>query len=105
MPCVIDGPFEHWQPKFYGTDEKQHCLSRSWNDGSENVGDMFSTQYTPKAVKKIQAIKHYDDYRQKLERGPHGAIHSAIGGDMIPNSSPNGKLLFTAEIQRSQGTG
>ncbi|KAJ4027870.1 hypothetical protein NW752_000116 [Fusarium irregulare] len=99
MPCVIDGPFEHWQPKFYGTDEKQHCLSRSWNDGSENVGDMFSTQYTPKAVKKIQAIKHYDDYRQKLERGPHGAIHSAIGGDMIPNSSPNDPVFFLHHTQ------
>jgi tyrosinase len=91
MPCVVDRPFDHWQPKYHITKENRHCLARQWNDGSENIGDMFSSQYAPEAVKKIQAIQRYDEYRQRLESGPHGAIHSAIGGDMIPNSSPNGK--------------
>lgn len=53
---------------------------------------MISDAYSPEAVKKVQAVEKYDDYRYTLEGGPHGAIHSAIGADMIPNTSPNGKM-------------
>ncbi|KAH7252774.1 hypothetical protein BKA59DRAFT_492592 [Fusarium tricinctum] len=90
--CVNDGPFKDLYPMYFGGDYTPHCLSREWNDGSENVGKMFSDNYTKEAVNKIQEVKSYDEYRQQLEAGPHGAIHSAMGGDMIPNTSPNGTI-------------
>jgi tyrosinase len=90
--CVNDGPFKDLYPMYFGGDYTPHCLSRGWNDGSENVGKMFSDNYTKEAVNKIQEVKSYDEYRQQLEAGPHGAIHSAMGGDMIPNTSPNGTI-------------
>lgn len=103
--CVNDGPFKDLYPKYFGGDYSPHCLSRGWNDGSENVGKMFSDNYTKEAVNKIQEVKSYDEYRQQLEAGPHGAIHSAIGSDMIPNTSPNGKItpVLDSLIDRQYG--
>ncbi|KAM0080969.1 hypothetical protein ACKRZS_006869 [Fusarium odoratissimum] len=60
---------------------------------------MLSDAYTKEAVAKVQEIQGYDEYRQKLEGGPHGAIHSAIGGDMIPNTSPNDPIFFLHHTQ------
>ncbi|KAM0323832.1 hypothetical protein ACHAPQ_008542 [Fusarium lateritium] len=45
---------------------------------------MLSSGNTKEAVKKVQDVKSYDEYRKALDGGPHGAIHSALGGDMVP---------------------
>ncbi|KAF4503247.1 Tyrosinase [Fusarium agapanthi] len=79
--------FKDLFPAYLTTEYDPHCLARDWNDGSENVGNMLSENYNNEAVAKVQVFKDYDNYRQKLEAGPHGAI----GGDMVPNTSPNGK--------------
>ncbi|KAF4345525.1 Tyrosinase [Fusarium beomiforme] len=97
--CVIDGPFKDFRPVFQGTNYEPHCLSRRWNNGTEQVGDMLSPAYTKETVSKIQNIEGYDEYRQKLESRPHGAIHSAIGGDMVPNTSPNDPIFFLHHTQ------
>ncbi|CEF88219.1 hypothetical protein SNK03_012974 [Fusarium graminearum] len=97
--CLDDGPFKNLHPEFLGTTRDPHCLSRNWNDGSSNIGDMISDAYSPEAVKKVQAVEKYDDYRYTLEGGPHGAIHSAIGADMIPNTSPNDPIFFLHHTQ------
>ncbi|KAM0228723.1 hypothetical protein ACHAP5_011861 [Fusarium lateritium] len=55
---------------------------------------MLSSTYTKEAVKKVQDVKNYNEYRKALEGGPHGAIHSALGGDMVPNTSPNDPIFF-----------
>jgi tyrosinase len=91
--CLDDGPFKDLYPVYAGGDYDPHCLSRGWNNGSEQVGDMLSSSYTKEVVNKVQEIKGYDEYRKTLEGGPHGAIHSALGGDMTPNTSPNGKII------------
>lgn len=91
--CIQDGPFKNWRVHYSQLETKEHCLEREWNDGSEEPGDMLALFYTPEAVKKIQQITNYNDYRIDLEGGPHGALHSAIGGDMTPSTSPNGELL------------
>ncbi|GKU08005.1 unnamed protein product, partial [Fusarium langsethiae] len=76
--CLDDGPFKNLHPEYLGGKRDPHCLSRNWNDGRGRVGNMFSDNYSPEAVKKVQDVKKYDEYRQALEGGPHGAIHSAI---------------------------
>jgi tyrosinase len=55
---------------------------------------MFGENFSPEIVDGIQALENYTDYRYKLEGTPHGAIHSGIGGDMSPATSPNGELSF-----------
>ncbi|KAF4429629.1 Tyrosinase [Fusarium acutatum] len=97
--CLNNGPFKDLIPAYLTTEYDPHCLSRNWNDGSKNVGNMLSKNYNKEAVAKVQEVKDYDHYRQKLEAGPHGAIHSAIGGDMIPNTSPNDPIFFLHHTQ------
>ncbi|KAF5643114.1 Tyrosinase [Fusarium sp. NRRL 52700] len=60
---------------------------------------MLSENYNKEAVAKIQGVKDYDNYCQKLEASPHGAIHSAIGGEMVPKPSPNDPILFVHQTQ------
>ncbi|KAF5597589.1 Tyrosinase [Fusarium subglutinans] len=97
--CLDDGPFKDFFPAYLPTEYDPHCLARDWNDGSENVGNMLSEKYNKEAVAKVQAVKDYDIYRQRLEAGPHGAIHSAMGGDMVPNTSPNDPIFFFHHTQ------
>ncbi|KAG8670411.1 hypothetical protein FPOAC2_09773 [Fusarium poae] len=97
--CLDDGPFKDLHPEYLGTKRDPHCLSRNWNDGTSNIGNMFSDAYTPETVKKVQAVDNYDEYRYTLEGGPHGAIHSSIGGDMVPNTSPSDPLFFLHHTQ------
>ncbi|KAF5240380.1 hypothetical protein FANTH_9640 [Fusarium anthophilum] len=97
--CLDDGPFKDFFPAYLTTEYDPHCLARDWNDGSENVGNMLSENYNKEAVAKVQAVKDYDNYRQRLEAGPHGAIHSAMGGDMVPNTSPNDPIFFLHHTQ------
>jgi tyrosinase len=65
---------------------------------------MLSENYNKEAVDKVQKIDNYNHYRYDLEGGPHGAIHSAIGGDMGPNTSPNGKIIPPSTLHRSSDT-
>ncbi|KAH7184575.1 uncharacterized protein B0J16DRAFT_397919 [Fusarium flagelliforme] len=100
MPkCVDDGPFKDFYPAYLGGDYDPHCLSRNWNDGRENVGNMLSENYNKEAVDKVQNIDNYNDYRYDLEGGPHGAIHASIGGDMGPSTSPNDPIFFLHHAQ------
>ncbi|KAF5632290.1 Tyrosinase [Fusarium tjaetaba] len=97
--CLGDGPFKDLFPAHLATNYDPHCLARNWNDGTENVRNMLSENYHKEAVAKVQAVKDYDQYRQELEAGPHGAIHSAIGGDMVSNTSPNDPIFFLYHTQ------
>ncbi|KAI1804823.1 Di-copper centre-containing protein [Daldinia bambusicola] len=97
--CVIDGPFKDLLPAYVTDTYQPHCLRRNFNDGTEHVGDMLSEAYTPDAVAKINALTDYVNFHNKLEGGPHGAIHSAVAGDMMPASSPNDPLFFLHHTQ------
>lgn len=55
---------------------------------------MLGEYYSPEIVAEGQALGNYSEYRYKLEGTPHGAIHSSIGGDMVPSTSPNGMLII-----------
>lgn len=68
---------------------------------------MLGEFYSPEVVDGVQATPNYIQYRSTLEGGPHGAIHSAIGGDMGPATSPNGIFsnifLLTSYLHFSRG--
>ena len=91
--CVVDGPLKDLQPAYKMSGYAPHCLVRNWNSGTAFPGNMLSEFYTTKVVEEINALENYPDFRFQLEGVPHGAIHSAIGGDMSPATSPNGKYL------------
>ena len=65
-----------------------------------NVGNMLSDNYAKEAVDKAQKSDNYNNYRYDLESGPHGAVHASIGGDMSPNTSPNGKITSLPIAER-----
>ncbi|TIC90617.1 Tyrosinase ustQ [Colletotrichum higginsianum] len=92
--CVQDGPFKDLRVEYMALGAEEHCLRRNFNNGSEEIGDMFAGAYTPEAVQVINNLTAYDNFRIGLENGPHGAIHSSIGGDMSPSTSPNDPIFF-----------
>ncbi|KAI1464569.1 Di-copper centre-containing protein [Daldinia caldariorum] len=97
--CVVDGPFKDLVPAYVTNTYQPHCLRRTFNNGTEQIGNMLSEAYTPDAVAKINALTDYVNFHNKLEGGPHGAIHSAVAGDMMPATSPNGKFSEDPETR------
>ncbi|KAK6858933.1 hypothetical protein PG995_004786 [Apiospora arundinis] len=97
--CVQDGPFANMTLHYTRTEYSEHCLSRNFNNGLEFPGDMLSFAYSPKTMANIHSIPEYDWFRINLEGNPHGAVHSAINGDMGPSSSPNDPIFFLHHTQ------
>ncbi|RYP05075.1 hypothetical protein DL765_009954 [Monosporascus sp. GIB2] len=97
--CVPDGPFKDLRLEYLGLDMENHCLARNFNNGTSFPGDMFSPSYTKEAVENVMALTTYPDFRYDLEGTPHGAIHSAVGGDLSPPTSPNDPIFFLHHVQ------
>ena len=88
--CVTDGPFADLKPAYHGKDKEPHCLSRDFNGGSEKPGDMFKAEYSSRSLMRIQGHFDYQEFRVQLEEGPHLAINTGVGGDMVSPTAPNG---------------
>ncbi|KAI8931396.1 hypothetical protein NX059_011726 [Plenodomus lindquistii] len=99
IKCVLDGPFAGLQVAWVMEGENPHCLTRNWNNGTNYPGDMFVKSYTPEILAGVAANNNFNDFRKSLENGPHGAVHSAIGGDMSPATAPNDPLFFLHHSQ------
>ncbi|KAJ7093948.1 hypothetical protein B0H15DRAFT_147237 [Mycena belliarum] len=97
--CVIDGPLKGIQPAYQMGGYAPHCLARNFNSGIAFPGNMLADSYTQKVVAEINALDDYPAFRYRLEGGPHGAIHSAVGGDMSPATSPNDPIFFLHHAQ------
>ncbi|KAL7619911.1 hypothetical protein AAE478_010458 [Parahypoxylon ruwenzoriense] len=97
--CVTNGPFKDLRPAYFGTRDVPHCLTRSFNNGTSQIGSMLGEYYSPEALATVQVIPDYNQYRIKLEGTPHGAIHSAVGGDLSPSTSPNDPIFFLHHTQ------
>ena len=89
--CLADGPFAGLEASYTMSGYQPHCVTRNWNSGIMLEGPMLNWTYTPAYVAGIRAQTTYPSFHQQLESGPHGALHSAIGGDMSPATSPNGE--------------
>jgi tyrosinase len=97
--CVSDGPFAGIRPVYWADTVEPHCLSRNFNDGGNNVGDMMAFAYGPDAINTLFGVQDYAGFRDQLERGPHGAVHTGIGGDMLMMTSPNDPIFFLHHAQ------
>ncbi|KAM0327201.1 hypothetical protein ACHAQA_006334 [Verticillium albo-atrum] len=92
--CIQDGPFKDLRVEYLQLETQEHCLKRNWNAGGEEIGNMLAQHYTPEVVAAGQEHTSYNSFHVTLEGGPHGALHSAIGGDMSPSTSPNDPIFF-----------
>ncbi|KAK1497048.1 hypothetical protein CTAM01_08060 [Colletotrichum tamarilloi] len=90
--CVIDGAFANFTVSYYTTTALSHCLNRGFNDGiGVNAGPYEGGLYSLEKISGIiKTSSNFSTFATTLENGPHGAIHSAVGGDLFPSTSPNG---------------
>lgn len=90
LRCVVDGPFSSLRPSYRAINPthmatEDHCLFRGLNDG-----ELQASFYNSTNINLVQAFEPFENYSAELEGSPHGIIHSAIGGEMDPTTSPNG---------------
>lgn len=79
--CVQDGYFLDISPQY----PSQHCLRRNFTAG------MNGFNYTADIISElIQNANTYEEFRSRLESGPHKSVHNGIGGEMPTDASPNG---------------
>lgn len=98
---MADGPFAALRLPYYqecarcgpGDGAAPHCLARNFTTVLAGRFDA-AAQFDAAAVAVVQALPDYLEYHDRLEQGPHTAIHSAIGGDMTVGTSPNEPLFF-----------
>lgn len=97
---MTDGPFKGLRPAYKGGNYDPHCLARNWNNGTYEIGDMLGSAYSPEAIATVNQKTTYPAFHTGLENGAHGAVHSGIGGDMSPATSPNGICPSKKRIYR-----
>ncbi|KAL0933454.1 monooxygenase [Colletotrichum truncatum] len=102
--CVDDGPFSQLRPTYLGVNPseytyEEHCLFRSLIDGDTPDAKVAATAYNSTFVNQVQSSSSFDTYHGSLEGGPHGIIHSSIGGEMNPSTSPNDPVFFLHHAQ------
>ena len=96
---VVEGPFanltlhlvqgENDSPFF-----QPNQLRRSLEDRPDIVKG-----FTTASVQHAQSYSSFNDYRYYLEGIPHGAVHTFVGGSMMPSSSPQEPLFFLHHAQ------
>ncbi|VTT64566.1 unnamed protein product [Fusarium fujikuroi] len=88
--CVLDGAFNNFTVQYHDQTSRPHCLNRGFNDELTPAGKFQGDSYSPHAVSKIMRdSKNFTTFTRDLENGSHGAIHQAIGGDIVSSTSPN----------------
>lgn len=98
--CVVDGPFKDLRPSYLQSDYAPHCLTRDFNNGTDYYpGNMFGPSRSPEKIAEINAYTKYTDFHPNLENIPHGSVHSSVGGDMSPATSPNGQFDACTSIR------
>ncbi|KAI0220986.1 hypothetical protein L0F63_004345 [Massospora cicadina] len=87
--CVVQGNFARWNVPI----PNPHCLRRRYNRG-----DRISAFYSPESLEAIiSQATTYDQLCTSIEGGPHGAVHTGIGGstgDFSQMYSSNDPLFY-----------
>ncbi|KAJ9048952.1 hypothetical protein DSO57_1029502 [Entomophthora muscae] len=87
--CVVQGTFAGWNSEIPTT----HCLKRQYSSGNK-----ISSFYSTEAIEAILLkSKNYNQLRTSIEGGPHGTVHTGIGGnngDMTNMYSPNDPIFY-----------
>jgi hypothetical protein len=84
--CIPDGPFKDWQVKV----PTPHCLSRGYKPGQ------FQETYISSGTLAtlLRGAKNMKELTSSINIEPHGAVHVAIGGDLVEKHSPNDPLFY-----------
>ncbi|KAK8119938.1 Tyrosinase [Apiospora kogelbergensis] len=103
--CVTAGPLAGTTLTYYAGAERAHCLNRQLNNGTGGAKEALwgAADYAPANIARIvDGSPDFAAFADRLENGPHGAIHNAVGGDLVPSSSPNDPLfmLHHAQVDR-----
>jgi tyrosinase len=82
--CIPNGPFTRWTV----SNPSPHCLTRTWARGT-------GVTLTAPAVLQdgITRFQDYDTFQSWLEF-QHNILHSAMGGDMATQYSPNDPIFY-----------
>ncbi|KAH6711904.1 hypothetical protein BKA61DRAFT_677100 [Leptodontidium sp. MPI-SDFR-AT-0119] len=102
--CVDSGPFSKLRPSYIALSvteviQEEHCFFRSLTDGDTEASRISANFYNATYIDIVQSEETFETYRLKLEGGPHGTIHSVLGGEMNPTTSPNEPLFFLHHAQ------
>lgn len=96
---VTEGPFANFDLEissdFYGPISRPHQLRRTL-EHNPNIINGFNSTSVHDAQEDYTS---FNEYRYYVEGTPHGAVHTYIGGDMMPSSSPNDPLFFLHHAQ------
>lgn len=93
--CVAGGPLQGILLNYTWDGYDPHCLTRNLTDTAAFYGGESD------AVKDIvNTAKTYDEFRERLERGPHKHIHLGINGEMLTSFSSNGKMKYTGSAEK-----
>lgn len=99
--CVDTGPYAVLKPAYFGNFDggAPGCLTRRFNNDVDGVSDdasgkMHGVHYSSEAIASIMKNSTFATFSTSLENEPHNAFHAAIGGDMAPQTSPNGTSIF-----------
>ncbi|KAJ2615330.1 hypothetical protein H4S08_001294 [Coemansia sp. RSA 1365] len=79
--CVRDG----LQGATTLTYPNNHCLRRQYNNGN-SINPFYSPEYIQSLLSRSTTMSQL---RPAIEFSLHGAVHLALGGDMLQNYSPN----------------
>ncbi|KAI3396132.1 hypothetical protein diail_463 [Diaporthe ilicicola] len=104
--CVPDGAFANLTVAYYAGAVRPHCLNRAFSDGladdPQKTASMsaYYRYYTPSSLASMTASNNgFVPFWRALEDGPHRAVHNALGGDMVPGTSPNDPLFMMHHAQ------
>ncbi|KAJ2837648.1 hypothetical protein J3B02_006412, partial [Coemansia erecta] len=79
--CVTDGNQANWSMGY----PSSHCLQRQYNNGQT-----ISTWHSPEYIQSLMSRStKMSQLRPAFEYSIHGAVHLALGGDMVMDWSPN----------------
>ncbi|KAJ1812510.1 hypothetical protein LPJ56_003843, partial [Coemansia sp. RSA 2599] len=79
--CVTDGNQANWNMEY----PRAHCLQREYNNG-QSISVWHSPEYIQSILSRSTKMSQL---RPAIEYSIHGAVHLALGGDMIMDWSPN----------------
>jgi tyrosinase len=98
--CVQGGPLQNIYLNYTEDGYSPHCLNRNLTETTAFYGG------EREAVKEIvNTAKLYNDFRNKLEKGPHKHIHMGIDGEMKTAFSTNGVWKFKPPWVREKRVG
>ncbi|KAK5949562.1 hypothetical protein OHC33_009369 [Knufia fluminis] len=76
-----------------------HCVTRVFDDDGDD-GMLHNKAWSGDVVRDImESSQTYDEFRERLENGPHRHLHWGIGGEMPSASSTNDPLFFLHHAQ------